>query len=232
MFLAISENKQKILDYFKSHKSREKTITLICPQCANTFITSKHKIQRSFSLTQNHANIYCSKECVSKSRETTRVYANCGYCGKPTYASGASFISSKSGLIFCNHSCSCSYSNTHKTTGTRRSKLEIWLEEKLQTLYPNTDFLFNDKTTINSELDIYLPKLKLAFELNGIFHYEPIFGKEKLDKIQNNDANKFQLCQQHEISLCIIDTSWIKYNKESNFQKVLDIITNILDYKL
>ena len=82
---------------------------------------------------------------------------------------------SKSGHLFCNHSCAATYNITHKTVGTRRSKLEVWLESQLRELYPNLTLLPNDKTAINSELDFYFPELKLAFELNGIFHYEPIY---------------------------------------------------------
>lgn len=102
----------------------------------------------------------------------------------------------------------------------------------MQELYPNLIFHFNHKDTINSELDIYIPSLKLAFEINGIFHYEPIFGKNKLHQIQNNDNNKFQLCQKHNISLCIIDTSSQKYFKEQTSKKYLNIITNIIDQHL
>lgn len=80
---------------------------------------------------------------------------------------------------FCSSSCAATYNNTHKTTGTRRSKLEVWLETKLPEIYLNQEFHFNGKDTINSELDIYLPKLSLAFELNGIYHYEPIHGPKK-----------------------------------------------------
>jgi len=32
----------------------------------------------------------------------------------------------------------------------------------------------------------------------------------------------------NKISLCIIDTSWIKHNKEVNFKKVLKIIEDII----
>lgn len=74
--------------------------------------------------------------------------------------------------------------------------------------------------------------MKLAFELNGIFHYEPIFGNEKLNKIQKNDNNKFFKCQEKNISLCIIDTSSQKYFKEQTSKKFLDIITNIINQNL
>jgi hypothetical protein len=129
---------------------------------------------------------------------------------------------------FCNHSCHATYQNTHKTKGTRTSKLEVWLQGQLRTLYPDEEILFNDKTVINSELDIYFPRLKLAFELNGIFHYEPIYGKEKLTQIQNNDQRKFLLCQQKGISLCVIDASKENYFKVERSKRYLDIIKNVL----
>jgi len=93
-------------------------------------------------------------------------------------------------------------------------------------------FHFNCKDTINSELDIYIPSLKLAFELNGIYHYEPIHGQKKLDQIKNNDHRKFQACLEKEIEFCIIDSSSLKYFKPINAQKYLEIICNIIDKNL
>lgn len=130
---------------------------------------------------------------------------------------------------FCNMSCATLYNNTHKEYGYRRSKLEQWIEEQLIILYPNLEIHFNRKDAINSELDIYIPSLRLAFELNGIFHYEPIYSQEQFEKIQNNDQRKFKLCIEHNISLCIIDTSNQKQFKESTSKKYLDIITNIIN---
>ena len=89
--------------------------------------------------------------------------------------------------------------------------------------------IFNGKDTINSELDIYIPSLKLAFELNGIFHYEPIYGKDKLQSIKNNDTRKFQACIEKGISLCIVDSSQQKRFSPKSSQKYLDIIVNIIE---
>lgn len=132
---------------------------------------------------------------------------------------------------FCSSSCAATYNNTHKTTGTRKSKLEVYLEEKIKELYPDTDIHFNRKDAINSELDIYIPSLKLAFELNGIFHYEPIYGPEKLSQIKNNDERKFQACLENGIELCIIDSSKLKSFKDINAKPYLDIICNIINKK-
>ena len=108
----------------------------------------------------------------------------------------------------------------------------MWVEGQLTTLYPELHILYSDKTAINSELDIYIPSLSLAFELNGIFHYEPIYGKSKLNQIQNNDNRKFQACIEHNIELCIIDTSSQKYFKENSSKKYLDIITHLVTIKM
>jgi len=98
--------------------------------------------------------------------------------------------------------------------------------------YSNLDFDFNGKKAIQSELDIYIPSLKLAFEINGIFHYEPIYGQDKLDRTVSNDQRKFAACSENGISLCIIDTSGLSYFKPKKAQKFLDIITRIIDQTL
>jgi len=105
------------------------------------------------------------------------------------------------------------------------------LEKKLKEKYLSLEIHCNRKDAINSELDIYIPNLRIAFELNGIFHYEPIYGKDKLDKIKNNDERKFQACIENNIELCIIDTSRLLYFKESNAVKYLDIISSLIDKK-
>ena len=106
------------------------------------------------------------------------------------------------------------------------------MEEQLIKIFPSINFHFNKKDAINSELDIFLPDLKLAFELNGIFHYEPIFGENQLSKIQNNDQRKFQACLERGIELCIIDTSKLVYHKESTAKPYLDIVVNIIKQRV
>ena len=68
--------------------------------------------------------------------------------------------------------------------------------------------------------------------MNGIFHYEPIYGINKLNQIQENDKSKTKLCHDLKIDLCIIDVSQQKYFTISTSQKYLDIITNIINERL
>ena len=204
-------------------------LTCECCACNNMFETTKHNINSSLKKFSNGNKAkYCSSKC-SASIRIKKYTFNCSQCGCIIEKNKSEI--SKSGNNFCSRSCSVTYNNTHKTTGNRRSKLEIYLEQELTKLYPNHHILFNKKETINSELDIHFVDLKLAFELNGIFHYEPIFGQDKLNQITNNDNRKFQACIENGIELCIIDSSSLKNFKEKNAKKYLDIIINIINKK-
>lgn len=205
----------------------------------NCFFCKKDfKITLSANTASTNKNVddrFCSKKCHNKFQKQKHPGAksvNCKECSIAFRKRLSQIKRSKSGNHFCSKSCAAKFNNKNKKTGTRRSKLETWLENNLISKYPNIEFHFNRKDAINSELDIYLPSLNLAFELNGIFHYEPIFGKEKLANIKNNDNRKMQACLERNIELCIIDTSSQKYFKERSSQKFLNIICNIIEQKL
>ena len=171
----------------------------------------------------------CSKTCMGINK-ITLLSLTCKNCGKAIKRRPSQLKKVKNS--FCDNKCAGIYNAKHKTTGNRRAKLELWLEGKLSELYPNLKILFNDTSAIKAELDIYIPSLNLAFELNGIFHYEPIFGEKKLNSTKNNDKRKFQACLEKNIELCIIDTSTQKYFKENTSKIYLDIILKITDNKL
>lgn len=207
-------------------------LNLKCDICGN-----KYKSQKKIIIAAKRKNTKhdcCSKDCVSKAicyskNVKPRFETPCKSCGSICVRAESQTKRNKN--TFCSSSCAATYNNTHKKHGTKRSKLEVFLEKELVKEFPNLEFHFNQKDTINSELDIYIPSLKLAFELNGIFHYEPIFGEEKLSKIQNNDERKMQACLERGIELCIIDASGLKYFKPKNAEKYLNIIVGILKKK-
>lgn len=197
-------------------------LPLQCEYCNNIYYKSKNHIHTALS--RKYDPKYCSVQCRIASGKQSVI---CKHCGRKFTKLTSQIKRTRN--HFCSQSCAATYNNLHKCTGTRRSKLEVYLEQQLINKYPDMDFVFNDKYIIQSELDIYIPSLKLAFELNGIYHYEPIHGINKLSQIQNNDQNKFQKCQQANISLCIIDTSQQKRFTKNSSQKYLEIIVSIIE---
>jgi hypothetical protein len=203
---------------------------LICKQCEQNF-----EIDERFFKNKKKKNgigsEFCSNSCHGKFRSiNSRLILSCKNC-EIEIVKRLSDIKSKSGNNFCSSSCSSTYNNKNKKYGLRRSKLEVWIEEKLKDRY-DFEIIFNGKEAINSELDIYIPSLKLAFELNGIFHYEAIYGEKKLEQVINNDNRKIQACVENGIECCIIDTSGSKNFKPERDKKYLDIIENIIENKI
>lgn len=215
-------------EQFDNARSRDKLL-VECEYCHKDFLAVKKEIQ-SVDSPNSHAQVkYCSISCRRLGIKTAKTLS-CKTCNKTILRSPSAAAKSKN--HFCSNSCSAKFHNKHKTTGCRVSKLEKWLQATLVSKYGGTEFLFNSSSTIQAELDIYIPSLKLAFELNGIFHYEPIFGEEKLSQTQNRDQAKFALCREAGISLCVLDTSSQKRFTEQSSDKFLQIITEIIDSKM
>jgi len=201
----------------------DEMLLLKCSFCNKQFTCRKKNIHERI---RKNLKTFCSLKCVANTKRT-QILCSCHNCGKeykriPTHIK-------KYKHSFCSQSCTAKWNNTHRTKGNSISKLEKWLQSKLINLYPNIDFVFNQNTAIGVELDIYIPSLQLAFELNGIFHYEPIFGPEKLNSVQNRDQKRYHLCIANQIDLCVIDTTKQKIFKESTSQIYLDIIANIIN---
>lgn len=202
----------------------EDKLPLQCVLCSKKFYKRKTDIYSTPK--RKRASKYCSRHCTFQSQ----IKAHPCFCSN----CGLVFTIKKSDLFernFCSRTCSGTYIAEHKTIGTRRSKLEVWLEQELTKLY-QFEIHFNRRDAIKSELDIYIPHLKLAFELNGIFHYEPIFGDERLKQVQNNDKRKFQACIEKQIEFCTIDTASFKYFKSEKARFYLDIICSIISQKI
>lgn len=211
----------------------DKFVKLICGNCGKEFIREK---KFAINNLKRNRKIVCDLKCVSNLASKIRgdeflpnEKVRCLTCSKIFEKKG--FHIRKSPNHFCSRSCSATHRNKNKKFGTKRSKLEIFLEQKLTEKY-NFEIHFNRKDAINSELDIYVPHINLAFELNGIFHYEPIFGEDKLIQIKNNDARKYQACLEKSIELCIIDTSSLKNFKPNKATEYLCIIEKFINSKI
>lgn len=208
-----------------------KEYKLNCCHCQEEYEVKYQRYNQARSrFKRRNQKYYCNRECrylaLGRNKPKNVVCLNCDKEFKKRISELKKCPNS-----FCSSSCAATYNNKNKTHGTRRSKLEIYLEDELKIKYNNLEIHFNRKDTINSELDIYIPSMKLAFELNGIFHYEPIYGDKKLNQIQNNDTRKFQACLEKGIEMCIIDVSSLSYFKPTNAKKYLDIVCGLIDMK-
>lgn len=203
-------------------------VPVFCTYCDNYFLKRKKDLRcynYPAKYTLDSTNVFCSRAC--ESSYTTKSHnVVCLNCNKNFTKTNANYI--KSPNHFCCKSCSATYNNTHKMHGTRRSKLEQYLETQIIKNYPNLNFICNTKDVIKSELDFYFPDFKLAIEINGIFHYKSIYGEEKFLQIQNNDKNKLLACQENNIKLFIINTSKDGYLNQKTKDKYWLIISNIL----
>lgn len=190
-------------------------VNLKCDGCGNMFTRIKSECR------DGKLN-YCSNKCRPRSHGL-KTY-NCLTCNSEVKRYFSLVVKNKN--VFCNNSCSAIWSNKNRNQSTTsRSKLEKWLEEKLKSEFTDLFFLFNNTTNIGMELDIYIPTLKLAFEINGIFHYEDIFNNGLLTIRQKLDEKKKQLCLSNGILLIEVNTMEQKNFTEKSSLKYLDMIT-------
>lgn len=135
---------------------------------------------------------------------------------------------------FCSKSCSAKFQNKNKTLGKlNKSKAEGYLSNLIRNDFENLSVKENVRDILPSslEIDIYIPQIHFAIEINGPLHFLPIYGIEKLSKIQNKDAQKKREAAEAKCKLLIINISRIKYWKETKeyldneyYQKIKPLI--------
>lgn len=220
-----------ITNYSQSEFDSAKSKTLLpltCLNCGCVFMKNKRyivaAIRRNTKLSQQNAGKFCSNDCNNKFRTKQLIERNCAFCGNIVLKHEHELKQSSSELYFCNRSCSCSHKNIYKKSGFRFSKMEKYLRNMLEIDFPNLNILYNDRKTLKLELDILIPSIHLAFELNGITHFLPIFGEEKFSRIKGNDYKKSSLCYEKGITLHQIDISHINHFNETDGLKIYQFI--------
>lgn len=106
------------------NKSTSDLLPLKCEYCGTIFYLTKRQLQRNSS---KGTPKYCCKKCCNMS-QSNKISFCCCNCGKNASVIKSAYEKHKN--HFCSKSCAATYNNTHKTKGTRRSKLEIYLEQK------------------------------------------------------------------------------------------------------
>jgi len=98
------------------------------------------------------------------------------------------------------------------------SKLENEIFDFIKENY-NDEIISKDRQQIKLELDIYIPKLKLAFEYNGLYWHSE---EQTLDK--NYHLNKTELCEEKGIHLIhIYEDDWV-HKQEIVKSRILNLL--------
>jgi len=88
-----------------------------------------------------------------------------------------------------------------------RETLEEIYDKRFPNLRPN--WLINPATGSRLELDCFSREMMLAFEYQGLQHYEPITffgGQETFKKVVERDKTKRELCKSYGVTLIEIDS--------------------------
>ena len=194
---------------------RDKKVEVQCLNCEVFFFKTTCKIK----LSTKH---FCSTKCMGVYNDK-KVEVKCLNCNDIFLKKLCEIR--KRPRHCCSIQCFKMLAKYKKNWGSNRSKLEIYVEKRL-TEELALNISYND-TSIGYELDIYLPEMSFAIELNGVFHYKAIYGEEALLKRQEIDRLKAEECVKRNIKLIVINVSEDKDNKRT-FEKRYNEIKNLI----
>ena len=183
-----------------------------CTQCGKYIVKSAGAISR-------YSKSFCSKLCSADFRNT-QCDVECLICKKNFKKNLCRTITNPRHC--CSLVCFRVLQKYFKNWGSNRSKLEIEVEFALKKIF-HFEILFNKKT-IGYELDIDIPCLDLAIEINGPTHYKVIFDEEKLLRTQKLDKEKAAECLRLNKHLIVINVSEDKHLKRVRQQRINEII--------
>ena len=151
--------------------------------------------------------VFCSRNCRAKSQQR-RHTDNCKVCGKEVTRLMSQVRKSISGNIFCGPQCGSIWSNWQGPKFNNPSKLEIDIVAQLHKDFPKLKIKTSDNQVIGSQLDIWIPKLNLAIEINGPHHFMPLRGEvEKYLNTLKNDIRKWSAARDAGIKLYVLNSS-------------------------
>lgn len=220
--------------YLKFFKMKE-LVPLLCPNCKKLF--KKHRYIIQTKLFEKEKNLYCCSKCFNehyslkcKKRAVTPV--TCEQCGKDFMRKKKFIKDAKLPFSFCSPSCTTTYVNLHCVKGPRRSKTEKMMERLIRHNMPYTQIRCNDRALVPSglEIDMTIPKYKLAIEVNGPTHYINLYGDEELARVQANDKIKEQEIKDMGWKFIIIDVSIAKHYNTGKVKVAAPMDSKMMKY--
>ncbi len=188
------------------------------------------------------ANIKCGKWCPVCSQNKKLTLQDCiyfakskdGYCRSTKYVNSATALKweCKFGHIWKanfnnvkSKNSWCPICNTHVGENICRLFFEQFFKKPFSKAKPKW---LRKKSGSLLELDGFNSELKIAFEYQGIQHYEIdgffIKTQKQLDKRKEDDLLKQKLCSENNVLLILIPY----FNNHVNLKSITDIINNIL----
>jgi len=202
--------------------------SLTCTQCNKIFEGERD---------EGSINVFCGRACSAvfnnklrpKPEKAIKVKISraklvkhtlkCEGCGSSVLRTDNQLRQMKHGKPYCSKSCRMKHYNANilERTSNQRSRAEDILANLIKADFPDLEVSVNNRQILPSrlELDIYLPTAKLAIELNGPVHYFPIYGEERLTKVQVRDSQKHKETQELDIGLLILDISNLQTIKKT-----------------
>lgn len=210
--------------YLKAPIKLNGAVITTCLQCGESVLKYKSQMCKNTFCNSTCAGNFNGKKLSEKGSENI----HCSYCNKIFNRRKALNVTRKTKeekLNFCSQECNGLYAvklgkgifDQSQNYIKLRSDLELFIESKIGNEFPFLDLEVCNRTLMNGpELDFYIPSIKLAIEINGIFHYSPIHGEDLLFKIQTKDKLKIDFCFTNKIQLIVVKSTCNFYDRVGN----------------
>jgi hypothetical protein len=238
---------------FNMEKKFGKSYKTNCNTCQKDLIIPP----KIYFAKRNKDTFYCSSACIPKKIKTvkppkttlcnypkipyithTKIKQNivCPQCDQVFLSK--EHKQTKHGKRFCSKSCRMKYFNIHHHVYSKvnTSYPENYLFSLLTAEFPNLNIQKNNRTFLQCglELDIFIPQLNLAIEINGPVHYKPIFGEERLATVKQKDQIKILELRSKQVQLIVLDVSELTKLRaqqsfiENEFSNIKTLINKLL----
>jgi hypothetical protein len=218
-------------------------ITFKCSLC-NKGVTRLKSGEKFLEKYNKYGDRFCSISCRTKFWKNIRnpvekvLGLTCSLCNSDLPARSKNHVGkNKNNLFFCNKNCYMEYVSIFKPKwlggarkATRRSKIELEVEEFLKSNLKEISIEFNNRTKLNGlEIDIFLPDFSFGIELDGIFHFQPILGEEIFSKTQERHIRKVNLCDLLGLEIIYLDITKVTRKKDERIKLCEEVLSIIKD---